>query len=72
MSHGSFFFLKNYFSSTLVLLFSNFLILFSSGFLLFGLFRLTPMTNSYEDAPPPADVVVMPEETEDDKVSSLT
>ena len=30
------------------------------------------MTDSNEEAPPPADVVVKPEETEDDKLSSLT
>ena len=30
------------------------------------------MTDCNEDAPPPANVVVKPEETKDDKVSSLT
>ena len=69
MAHS---FLKNYLCCTLLLLFSHFLILFGSGFLPFGSFRLTPMTDTNEEAPPPADIVIKPEEAEDDKVSSRT
>ena len=65
-------FLKNYFWCTLYLLFSHFLILFGSGFLALGSFRLTPMTYTNEEAPPLADIVVKQEETKDDKVKSLT
>ena len=44
-------FLKNYFCYTFLLLFSHFLILFGSGFLPFGSFWLTLMTDSKEEAP---------------------
>ena len=64
--------LKNFFCCTLLLPISHYLILFGSGFLPSGSFRLTPMTDTNEEAPPPADFHVKPEETQDDKVSSLT
>ena len=69
MGHSS---LKNGFCYTPALLFSHFLILFGSCFPPFGLFRLTPMTDGNEDASPAPDVVVKPEEPEDEKVGSLT
>ena len=72
MSHGSFFFLKNYCGYALLLLFSHFLLLFGSGYLLFGSFQMTLGNASNEDALPLADVVVKLEGTQDDKVSSLT
>ena len=46
--------------------------LFASGFLPFRSLWLTPMTDSNAEAPPPANIVVKVEETEHDKVSSLT
>ena len=65
-------FLKNYLCCTLLLLFSHFLILFGSGCFLFGSFRLTPMTDTNEEAPPAPDIVVEQKETEEDTLSSFT
>ena len=65
-------FFKNYLCCAHLLLLSNFLIPLCSGFLPFGSFRLIPIRDTTEEATPPADIVVMPQETEDEKVGSLT
>ena len=65
-------FLKSYFGYIFLLPLFYFLILFSTGFLPFGSFRLTPMTDNNEGAPPPMGFIEKSEQTQDEKVSSLT
>ena len=64
-------FFRTYVSCALLLPLSHFLILFGNRFLPFGSFRLNSTTDTNQEAPQ-ADIVVKPQKTEDDSLSSFT